>query len=218
MCGRFRVPRSDKWAIARKFGVRIDDVPDYTDGLRKLEMEECSPGTMQLVVCVKHRERELSEMRWGFPMTIQGKKKTVFNTKSENVMTSPLWRKRFTENRCIVPASCFIERPAKVKTEIRIKGQDLLGFAALWGLWTNPNTHQVEPTFSIFTTEPNATMQTIHSRQPVILDPSEYDEWLEAAERPPVHLLRVFPQERTVVTPLDPAPLTLFDAKAEPYL
>ena len=37
-------------------------------------------------------------MRWGFDMTIQGKHKTVFNTKSYGVMESKLWHKRFAEN------------------------------------------------------------------------------------------------------------------------
>lgn len=125
-------------------------------------------------------------MRWGVNVTIQGKRRLVFNTVAEKVMSSPLWRKRFTENRCIVPAAAFIEwGPRKVKMEISLRGQDVLGLAGLWGMWTNPKTSQLERTFSIFTSVPNAVMQPIHNRQPVILNPSEYAEWLEPTERPP---------------------------------
>jgi putative SOS response-associated peptidase YedK len=74
----------------------------------------------------------------------------------------------------------------------------------LWGNWTNPKTEQVEKTFSIFTTVPNERFAEYHNRQPVILDPSEYDEWLAPAERPPAHLLRILPEEKMVITPAEP--------------
>lgn len=199
-----------KESTTKQFRIRIQDVPDCADEVTRIQEQEYSPGSMADVVRVRTGERELVSMRWGFNMTIQGKKKMVFNTKTENVMNSPLWRKRFTENRCIVPASCFLEWPNKVKTAINIKGQELIGFAALWGQWANPKTNLVEPAFSIFTTEPNAVMQSVHNRQPVILNPSEYDEWLEPTQRGPVHLLRVFSDEVTVVAPFDAPEPTLF--------
>jgi putative SOS response-associated peptidase YedK len=39
--------------------------------------------------------------------------------------------------------------------------------------------------------------------QPVILEPRDYEEWLEPTERPPVHLLRVFPDEEMKMMPID---------------
>ena len=38
-------------------------------------------------------------------------------------------------------------------------------------------------------------MQPVHSRQPIILEPREYAEYLTLTERPPTHLLRVLPDE-----------------------
>jgi putative SOS response-associated peptidase YedK len=38
-------------------------------------------------------------------------------------------------------------------------------------------------------------MSEIHNWQPVILEPREYAEWLAESERPPVHLLRILPDE-----------------------
>jgi len=37
-------------------------------------------------------------------------------------------------------------------------------------------------------------MQPIHDRQPTILEPSDYAEYLSEDERPPIHLLRIFPE------------------------
>jgi len=38
-------------------------------------------------------------------------------------------------------------------------------------------------------------MAAIHDRQPAILEPREYEEWLTPTERTPLHLLRVLPSE-----------------------
>jgi len=50
-------------------------------------------------------------------------------------------------------------------------------------------------TVAIITTESNESMAAIHDRQPAILEPREYEEWLAPSERPPLHLLRVLPSE-----------------------
>jgi putative SOS response-associated peptidase YedK len=38
-------------------------------------------------------------------------------------------------------------------------------------------------------------MAEIHDRQPVILEPRDYKEWLTPADRPPFHLLRILPAD-----------------------
>jgi putative SOS response-associated peptidase YedK len=101
------------------------------------------------------------------------------------------------------------EDRAGTTTEVS-KGKVVLGMAGIWGPWQNPKTDQWEDTFAIITTDPNKKMAEIHSRQPVILKPSEYAEWLEESDRPSLHLLRIFPDEDLEVDPIDPP------AKAEP--
>lgn len=199
MCGRYTRRASGKDLLDYYNLPVIEDDEELAD-VRLAPSMDCRPGSMQPVVSVDESgERRLMLMRWGFNMTIQGKVKTIFNTKSEGVLESKLWKSR-VKTRCIVPASAFIEWPNKVKTEIGLRGQDVISFAGLWSMWTNPRTNAVEPTFSIFTTEPNHVMQSIHNRQPVILNPGEYETWIQPSERPPVHLLRVFPEENMVVT------------------
>jgi putative SOS response-associated peptidase YedK len=60
-----------------------------------------------------------------------------------------------------------------------------------------------EDTFSIFTTDNNALWAPVHDRQPVILEVREFDEWLAESERPPVHLLRVFPADKMKMKTVD---------------
>lgn len=204
MCGRYKLHRSDKSALAKRFGVRVEDIPDFAD-----EMDN-APGSWRTVVATQDGERTMLGMRWGFQMEIQGKSRLVFNTKAEGVLNSPLWKARFAKDRCIVPASAFFEwKKVNGKTgpkfEITVPGQSEFGLAGLWGAWTNPKTKIAEKTFSIFTTEPKSAMQAFHNRQPVILDPAEYEEWLSPTDRSPVHLLRVLPDERMHIAPVEPA-------------
>jgi putative SOS response-associated peptidase YedK len=75
--------------------------------------------------------------------------------------------------------------------------------AGLWSPWKNPKTNQWEDTFAIVTVEANETMAPVHNRQPAILAPRDYQEYLENAERPPIHLLRVFPDDEMRAEEID---------------
>lgn len=64
-------------------------------------------------------------------------------------------------------------------------------------------------TFTILTTTPNALVGEIHDRMPVILDPSEYDVWLDPANEGGgdggdalAGLLDAFPAERMIAYPV----------------
>jgi putative SOS response-associated peptidase YedK len=194
MCGRYK-RRGDKQRIAEAFKVRAS-----LDELYLEESDDIPPGFVQPVVRLSDAgERVLEDVRWGFKLP----DRLLFNTRSDNVLTSKFWKERFIEHSCIVPVSAFIEwqdvpkGQEKPKYETGVPGGDILGFAGLWSPRKNPKTNQWEDTFSVFTTDPNAKMMPIHDRQPVILEPRDYEEWLTPAERPPVHLLRVLPDEET---------------------
>ena len=54
----------------------------------------------------------------------------------------------------------------------------MFAFAGLWERWLDLSGQWVK-TCSILTTTPNAVTSTIHDRMPVILDPDNYDLWLD---------------------------------------
>ena len=91
------------------------------------------------------------------------------------------------------------------KYRLTAKGGNVLGMAGIWGPWQNPKTGQWEDTFAIITTDPNRKMSEIHNRQPVILEPREYAEWLNESQRPPLHLLRILTDEDLVIDPMPKA-------------
>jgi putative SOS response-associated peptidase YedK len=137
-------------------------------------------------------ERDLSLMKWGFRLTYG---KLRFNTRSEGVADADFWKDKFKKHRCIIPASSYFEwqgeKPPKPKYEIVVPGREYFGIAGLWSPWKDPKTDIWSNTFSTFTSEPNALIEKIHVRQPIILEPRDFSEWLAPPVRPPVHLLRV---------------------------
>jgi putative SOS response-associated peptidase YedK len=197
MCGRYEAGQKQKIAEAFHVSVTLDDIYFGAD-------KECTPGSIQPVVYIRDGERQMGEMRWGFKLP----DRLVLNARSDKLTTSDFWQARLS-NRCIVPASSMLEwkktgteTGQRPKYRLSVKGRHVLGLAALWAPWKNPKTGQWEDTFAIITSDPNTKMSEIHSRQAIILEPREYAEWLNDSERPPVHLLRILPDDDLVVDPI----------------
>jgi putative SOS response-associated peptidase YedK len=203
MCGRYG-GRGDKQRIAEAFHVHAGLPDPNSDDPAFAETFDAAPGSLQPVVFAAHGPRELSLMRWGFKLP----GRFLFNTRSEGVASAAFWRDKFAA-RCLVPASSYFEwqdcnTKPKPKFEIEIPGRKYFAIAALWAHWQDPKTGAWEPTFSTFTSAPNPLLAKIHSRQPVLLEPRDYDEWLAPSPRPPLRLLRVTPEAEMRVTLLNP--------------
>lgn len=194
MCGRYR-RRSDKQKIAEAFQVKVS-----LDDLDFAPEEDIAPGTYQPVVRQNdHGERTLEMMYWGF--SFPGR--FTFNTRSDSLLKPRMWLSSFEERRCIVPADAFFEwkkihKKNNPKYEITVAGSSPFGLAGVWSRWKTKDGFWV-PTMSVITSESNEKMALIHDRQPVILEPRDYREWLAPSERPPVHLLRILPAEEMTV-------------------
>ena len=135
-------------------------------------------------------------MYWGFTIP----QRLTFNTRSDGILKTGLWKTSFEERRCIVPADSFFEwkrlhKKNNPKYEITIPGREPFALAGIWSMWKNKAGDYV-PTVSVITSEPNEAMAEIHDRQPVILEPRDYTEWFAPSARPPLHLLRIIPSEQ----------------------
>jgi putative SOS response-associated peptidase YedK len=201
MCGRYR-RRSDKQRIAEAFetGMGLEDL--YLE-----PSDDIAPGSMQPVI-YRHSsgERAIALMRWGFKTP----DRLLFNTRSETATTANFWKDSFLKRRCLVPADGFYEwakgkGSEKVKFAFTVPGREPFGLAGVWSSWKNPKSGEREPTFSILTGEANGVMRPIHDRQPIITEPRDYSEWLAESERPPLHLLRLLPDEELRSTPAESA-------------
>ncbi len=214
MCGRYEL-RSEKQRIAEIFQIHSALEEVYFD-----PATDISPGSVQPVIFTNDDgDRQLELMRWGFKLP----DRLLFNARSEGIDTAKFWRERFRTKRCIIPANAFFEwakvpKGRKPKYEFTVPARELFGMAGVWSSWKNPRTEEWEDTFAILTGDANHVMQPVHNRQPIIVAPEQYAEYLTPTDSPPVHLLHPLPDEqlksrRVSADSLTPQQTSLFDSQ-----
>jgi putative SOS response-associated peptidase YedK len=158
------------------------------------------------------RERKLAMLRWGLiPAWAKdpAKARQPINAKSETVAELPSFRDAYRKRRCLIPADGFYEWKQeggrKQPVYINMKDGEPFAIAGLWEYWEKPDQEPIDSCV-ILTTEPNDLLEPIHNRMPVILDPNDYDLWLdpdvqEASRLKP--LLQPFPPEKMTYYPVN---------------
>ncbi len=147
------------------------------------------------MVVQREDRRAIARYRWGLiPAWADDPKiaSRTFNARAETVTTSPVFRDAFRRRRCLVPVDGFYEwqRVGKERHPMRIHDPAELPLA-LAGLWTgrqDPESGEWRRTFTVVTTRPNAFMEGIHDRMPVIITPDAWEVWLDPAPRDPGEL------------------------------
>ncbi|HUN86876.1 MAG TPA: SOS response-associated peptidase [Terracidiphilus sp.] len=200
MCGRF-ARRSTQQVLADWFGVELEDMPWFAPTYN------AAPQSTQPVVRFKRdtAEREVALLRWGLvPFWAKDPKLgySTFNARAEEVASKPVFREAMKKRRCLVPSDAFYEwKKLDAKTKkpfaFALRSGEPYAFAGLWERW-KPKEGEPLESFSIITTDCNDLMEPIHDRMPVILDPRDYERWLEPGDpaRLPVDLLRPYPAEK----------------------
>jgi putative SOS response-associated peptidase YedK len=127
---------------------------------------------------------ELVQRRWSWPAP---NGKPIYNFRSEG--------REFGSGRCIIIADGFYEftkhsdpkSKRKHKWLFTLGGAEWFGIAGLWR-----NSSEVGEAFTMLTTEPSADVAPYHSRQIVVLPPSDFARWLDPAV-PAKELLKPLP-------------------------
>jgi len=128
---------------------------------------------------------ELQLAQWGLlPAWAKDAKfgrKNAYNARSETIFEKPTFRTAIRHRRCVIPVTGFYERSdgrwlrmLPIETEV----------LALAGIYEPPNAHVATPTFSMVTTTPNARIEPMHDRMPVILSDADLDTWLDPTTDP----------------------------------
>lgn len=116
----------------------------------------------------------------------------MINARAESVAEKPSFRRALQKRRCLVLADGFYEwrKEGKIKTPmyIRLKSHEPFGFAGLWETWKSSEGEAIH-SCTILTTTPNALMESIHNRMPVILTREAETYWLDRAIETPEQLL-----------------------------
>lgn len=135
-------------------------------------------------------ERTASLLHWGLiPSWSKDKKPhySMINARAETVDSKPAYRAAFKKRRCLIPVSGFYEwQPGdhyKQPYAITMKEHEgkhavLFSLAGLWEHWESKEGKLIE-SCSIVVTDANDVLKPIHERMPVILDPENYNTWLD---------------------------------------
>ena len=175
MCGRYDLTATPA-QLEQEYAAALKDeyLPSYN----------IFPSKMVLAIRDESSSRAIRLHRWGlithWTKTAQLKNDTK-NAVGETLADKPTFREAFKRHRCIVPATGFYEWQKKTKQPYRIVpvGSELLSLAGLYTTWRGSDGQVIE-TCTIVTTTPNAVMEPLHHRMPVILSPDDYEAWLGA--------------------------------------
>ncbi len=106
----------------------------------------------------------------------------LINARMEGIVTKPSFRLPIRKRRCWVLADSFYEwrteGSRKIPYRILLKNGALLIMAGIWDVWYKKD--YAIKSFSIITAPPNAEMQTLHDRIPLVLHTKAAQQrWLE---------------------------------------
>jgi putative SOS response-associated peptidase YedK len=181
MCGRF-VAATDPEGISRFMVVDERKAPELAPNYN------VAP-TQQVHAVAEHGgKRHLVAFRWGLvPSWAKDAKigNKLINARSETVASKPAFRTSVRKRRCLIPADGFYEWQrtdgGKVPHFIHRADGAPFALAGLWSMWRDPADPDAEPlrTCTVLTTEANTMMRKLHDRMPVILEPDDWDRWLD---------------------------------------
>ncbi len=207
MCGRFALI-SPTEQLAETFQLNTAELSAMPPSVPRYNIAPTQPVTA--VRLNQSGERELTFFHWGLiPSWSKDMKfgSRLINARSETVAEKPSFRTAFKRRRCIIPADGFFEwqktDSGKQPMYIHAADKTPFAFAGLWEFWTSPDGDAIQ-SCTILTTEPNELMAQIHNRMPVILEPEDFQDWLEPGPNPTdaFHLFRSYPAHKMAAYPV----------------
>lgn len=182
MCASYMIKQRNPQLLGFPVDLRIDDFEQYCDVV-------INPQRMGPVICLDSGRPVLTAMRFGLLPSWSKEPKVKFathNARLETVDEKPVWKSVFVRRHALVPMTDFIEPiyegqyAGNMVDFAAIDGQFIYA-AAVWDEWTNKETGEVIPSFSILTSAaPPFVAQTGHDRSPVFLDIHQGREWLSS--------------------------------------
>ena len=152
-----------------------------------------------------HPLRQLRLLTWGL-VPAWSKDVTIglrmTNARAESVLGKGAFAKAALSRRCIVPADGWYQWQVS-SDRPRLQGQAAqaallhpprrrrpVAFAGLYEFWRDRGLPDGDPaawltTFTIITTAADPGMDRIHDRQPLVLEPDQWEHWLDPAREGP---------------------------------
>lgn len=176
MCGRYVIT------------VTLDDLQEHYHAVRAaggdaIPCYNIAPSMhMPVVGKGADGERGIRPLRWGFrPHWAKADAPIPINAKVESVFEKNYYRSAIKRQRCLVPATGWYEwtqdANGKQPHLIQPRDQNIFSFAGIWSKYVLDD-EQVEG-YAIIVGPASDEIAGIHDRQPLIVLPEDYDEWLD---------------------------------------
>ncbi len=184
MCGRFTLASDPEMLqqVFFDFEVPMNLSPRYN----------ISP-TQDVASVPNTREKQVEFFHWGLiPSWAKDPKigNRMINARSETLAEKPSFRNAYKRRRCLVLADGYYEwqqipgNRVKQPVYIRFKSQKPFAVAGLWEVWQSKDMDEPLKSCTIITCPPNALLEEIHHRMPVILPADAYAQWISPDEQP----------------------------------
>ena len=181
MCGRYTLSEAPEvLKLQFHFDTSLNIEPRYN----------IAPSQLAPVVIKNQSGREISMFQWG--LAAKGRPhgpllNSLINARAESLLDRPSFKEAFLNRRCLVIADGFYEWKTEYKTNqpyrIHLKNNMPFAFAGIWERSQTDNSGAPKPNkFAIITTAAVYSISHIHNRMPVILNPGDYESWLNGNE------------------------------------
>lgn len=189
MCGRYS-QRQPAEVIAKAF--EVDNVPAL-EPRYNVAPTQSVPTVLQPSVS---KNRQFKMMHWGLiPKWAKDSKigSKLINARAETVAEKPAFKSAFRKRRCLVLADGFYEwqqqenKKQKQPYYFFLKDGQPFAFAGLWEQWEDASGEVID-SCTLLTTDANELMRPVHNRMPVILNPKDYERWLDSELKEPEQL------------------------------
>lgn len=196
MCGRFVLAHSED-EVAQEFKIknRVEYKKSYN-----------IPPSSQ-ILAMKH-PGEACLLKWGLvPVWAEDQSigSKLINARAETIDKKPSFKNAFKRRRCLIIASGFYEWRKEEKRKqphfILMKDKKPFAMAGIWDHWESPKEESFE-SCAIITTTPNSLMAPIHQRMPVIIEPDNYDKWLDPDRKQLKPFLKPFDSQKMLAYPV----------------
>lgn len=185
MCARFtqelaRQAVRDLYRI-----VREDDPPPLLPRYNGAPTRDFAVCRVRAGRAAGNPRREIARLRWGIGRGFSGRGSPHINARAETVHRRNAFAEAFRRRRCLVPANGWFEwiRAGRRRLPYFLAAADggLLSFAGIWQTAENagPETAAPPESFAILTTAALPALRRIHDRQPAIVPPAAFDDWLD---------------------------------------
>jgi putative SOS response-associated peptidase YedK len=160
-----------------------------------------APTNVMPIVRPAGNGRELVMAGWGLvpfwlkPDQLGKQPYSTINARGDRIQTAPTYRDPFKKRRCLVVASGWYEwqkLTPKSKRPIHFQPKATpFAFAGVWDTWSADGKAGIT-SFSIVTTDAAPSTAKVHDRMPVILEESQFDDWMRGPTELAAEMMRPY--------------------------